>query len=508
MIKRSFRKPVLAVQWDRSTVDYVLAERKSGQVTITAAGSIERPADDVDEESLASPGELLRDELQRRGVRHPELLVALGRGSVDVIPLQLPPANDDELPTLVANQVLRDAGDIGEHGIIDYVSLDTPEGQPRQVFAFAVDGTTIEQVNSESAKAGLKPCALVYRPLSSVTLLQRLVPQSLRTMVLVTLHDREADLSIVRNGRLLYTRTARLVESNNLGDVAAQLAVEVRRSLAAASLTADPEEQHLYVFGAFDDGEQLVQDLAEELALPASLLDPLHREHVEGTQPASVARMAPLIGMIHEHFDGAHPLDFLHPKQPPPPPNYYRLGAVCAAAVLALVGIGAYYLWDVRQQAAVEIAELRTSLDNTNAKLEKVKQKQAVVDAVWRWETDNVNWLDELYDLTQRFPSGRDAIIRRLTISPGGAEELVMDLFVQVRDPAIVTQLGDQLRDAFHDVRNKGVSEQSSSTDYPWQFETRITLRKRDVDEYRKSVPDVPRDGNIAATPLMAVEKQ
>ena len=123
---------------------------------------------------------------------------------------------------------------------------------------------------------------MVYRPLSSVTLLQRLVPQSRRTMVLITLHDREADLSIVRNGHLLYTRTARLVETNNLGDIAAQLAVEVRRSLAAAALTADPEEQHLYVFGAWDESEQLVEDLADDLALPASLLDPLRSEHVEG----------------------------------------------------------------------------------------------------------------------------------------------------------------------------------------------------------------------------------
>ena len=176
--------------------------------------------------------------------------------------------------------------------------------------------------------------------------------------------------------------------------------------------------------------------------------------------------------------------------------------------MLALVGIGAYYLWDVSEQAAAEIAELRDALDNTTAKLEKVKQKQAVVDAVWRWQTDNVNWLDELYDLTRRFPNGRDAIIRRLTISPGRDGELVVDLYVQVRDPAVITQLGDQLRDAFHDVRSKGVSEQSSSTDYPWQFETRITLRKRDVDEYRKSAPDVPPDGNIAATPLLTVEKK
>ena len=164
MIKTPFRKPVLAVQWDRAKVDYILAERKGGKVTITAVGTIERPAEDR-KRSSSRPGDLLRDELQRLGVRRPDLLVALGRGSVDVIPLQLPPAGDNELPTLVANQVLRDAGDITETGVIDYVALDTAEGQPREVFAFAVDGATMEQVLSESAKAGLTPCAVVYRPL-------------------------------------------------------------------------------------------------------------------------------------------------------------------------------------------------------------------------------------------------------------------------------------------------------------------------------------------------------
>ncbi len=111
------------------------------------------------------------------------------------------------------------------------------------------------------------------------------------------------------------------------------------------------------MFGAWDDSEQLVQDLADDLALPASLLDPLRSEHVEGTPPANVARLSPLVGMIHEHFDRAHPLDFLHPKQPPPPPNYYRRAAFYAAAVLALMSIGAYYVWEANSQATDEIAE-------------------------------------------------------------------------------------------------------------------------------------------------------
>ena len=118
MIKTPFRKPVLAVQWDRTKVDYILADRKGGKVTITAVGTIERPDEEQQQEPF-SPGDLLRDELQRLGVRRPDLLVALGRGSVDVIPLQLPPAGDNELPTLVANQVVRDAGDMTESGVID-----------------------------------------------------------------------------------------------------------------------------------------------------------------------------------------------------------------------------------------------------------------------------------------------------------------------------------------------------------------------------------------------------
>ncbi len=512
MIKTPFRKPVLAVQWDASRIDYLLAERQGGRVTIAAVGTIERPGEGEGESpgESPSPGELLRDELQRLRVRRPEVIVALGRSHVDVIPLQLPPAGDAELPTLVTNQVVRDAGDILETGVIDYVALDTAEGQPREVFAFAVDGGTMEHVRGETAKAGLTPAAVVYRPLCSVTLLQRLVPQSRRTMLLITLHDREADLSIVRNGRLLYTRTARLVETHNLGDIAAQLAVEVRRSLAAASLTADPEDQHLYVFGDWDHSEQLVEDLADDLALPASLLDPLRSESVTGARPANVARLSPLVGMVHEHFSRTHLLDFLHPKKPPAPPNYYRRAGIYAAAALVLVAVGAYYAWDARTQDNDEIAAIRGSLESTQDKLDKIKQKQAVVDAIWQWETDNVNWLDELYDLTRRFPGGRDAIIRRLAVSTAGAGQLVVNLSVEVRDPAVITQLGEQLRDAFHDVRSTNVAEQTGSSDYPWRFETQITLRKRDVDDYRKNVPSTSPegDGDIAVHPVMTVEKK
>ena len=85
---------------------------------------------------------------------------------------------------------------------------------------------------------------------------------------------------------------------------------------------------------------------------------------------------------------------------------------------------------------------------------------------------------------------------------------MVVNLTVHVRDPVVITQLGEQLRDSYHDVRSTDVAEQSASADYPWQFETRITLRKRDTEEYRKNNPDAPPDGNIAVTPVMTVERK
>lgn len=492
-----FPKPVLAVHWTRSTLDYVLADRKGGHVRIMAAGSV--PLED--EEEPIAPGLALARELKQLRVRRADLVVALGRGSVDVVPLQLPPASDVELPTLVNNQVMRDAGDIAESGTVDFVALPAAEGEPRTGFAFAVDRVTLEQVQAEAARASLKPSAIVYRPLASMTLLRRAVPQSRRTMILATLHDREADISIVRGSGLLYTRTARLSETRNVGDIAAQLATEIRRSLAAASLAPDAEDQHLYVFGALQETEQLVTDLAEELSLPASLLDPLRAEHVVGPTPDAVGRLSPLLGAVYDQFGKSHAIDFLHPKEPPPPPNYVRRAASYAAVALALCGAGGYYLWEAHSQDLTEIADLQKTLNNTTTRLEKVQEKQAVVDAILQWQVDNVNWLDELYDLARRFPDGRDAMIRRLSVMPSRDGRSLIDISVHVRDQQIVRQMEDALRDEYHDVRNNGVSE-GGGKDYPWQFDSIITLQRRETEDYREEPTPPEPDGEIAAAPV------
>jgi hypothetical protein len=202
--------------------------------------------------------------------------------------------------------------------------------------------------------------------------------------------------------------------------------------------------------------------------------------------------------MVHEHFADGHALDFLHPKQPPPPPNHWRrIGGYAAIAALLLICFG-YYQWNARAKADEDLDKLRSSLKTLTKKLEKVQQKQRVVLAIQNWQRDGVNWLDELYDITSRFPKGSEALVRKLNVAPGRGGASVIDMAVQVRDPTVVTQMGDRIRDSHHDVRSKRVSERSSSQDYPWQFETQITLRPRTVLQYRGE--DVQTESQVAAS--------
>ena len=410
-----FRKPILAVQWDRENLDFLLAEQQSGSVKVLTVGSA--PLVNQDGDALP-PGEVLRQELERLGVRKPQVLVGLNRAQVDVVPLELPPASDAELPELVLNQVLRDAGDIADEGVVDFVPLDSASDQARRVFAFIVDRGTLDQVKQVCEHAKAKPVAVVYRPLACVTLLQRMVPQSQRTMILATLQGHEADLSIVRHGRLVYTRTARLGDTESVEAAAEKMTIEVQRSLAAASLTPGAEDQHMYVFGSLEGSERLVELLADKLSIPVSLLDPLRNDQVVGAVPGNANRITPLLGMVHEHFADGHALDFLHPKQPPPPPNHWRrIGGYAAIAALLLICFG-YYQWNARAKADEDLDKLRSSLKTLTKKLEKVQQKQRVVLAIQNWQRDGVNWLDELYDITSRFPKGSEALVRKLNVAP------------------------------------------------------------------------------------------
>ena len=465
------RKMMLALTWDRSDPVCLLASVKGRQIRIEAAEVLAHdPNDDTD--AADRVGQWLSD----KGVKQATTLVGLGRSQVDIRQMSLPPTRDDELPQLVRNQAALENGDISDEDTLDFYTLNDDPNEPRNVAAVALSPEVLQQARRLVDDAGQVPSALLLRSLASGSLLRRIARPTYGRCLLISLLGGEADVSILSAGEVVFARTVRFADELSAASLASQLATEIQRSIVTAALDENQTPERIYVFGAPAECEPLIAQLADDVQMAVSLVDPF--DGVEANSPIPNShRYAPLVGMIHDHVDRAHRVDFIHPKQPPPPLNYRRQIAFYGTVAAALLAIVAFALSDRLAQANATNKGLSQNLRGLERRLKKTQPKKAVVDAVHAWQDRGVNWLDELKDLSIRFPKGSDAVVDRMSMTPGGeSTHGIVDFQVRVRNPDIVAEMEDQLRDTRHQVRSKRVAEQSKRSAYPWQFQATVQI--------------------------------
>ena len=199
-------------------------------------------------------------------------LVAVGRASIELKLLTLPPAPDDELPELVRFQAQREFNSLGDDWHFDFVPISDDAAAPRQVLAAAVSPEVVQQINDTCQRAGLKPTRLLLRPYAAASLLRRsrlaesgqmpLVTGASATKVgavadatddkvrlLVDLLGDEADLTVLVGPQVVFLRTARLPAetASDAGENWRPLLAEIRRTMAAVQnqLGGQPRTSHL-----------------------------------------------------------------------------------------------------------------------------------------------------------------------------------------------------------------------------------------------------------------------
>ena len=134
-----------------------------------------------------------------------------------------------------------------------------------------------------------------------------------------------------------------------------------------------------------------------------------------------------------------------------------------------------WYSDNQEQKQAIETK--KSSLQRFSKRANKSLEYQDIVDAVHQWQKSDIAWLDEIQDLTQRFPMQSESLVKRMTMSTGNDGYGVVDLSVQVSSPDVVTALEAAIRDDRHSVTSKRVAEVSDSENLNWSFETRIIFR-------------------------------
>jgi Tfp pilus assembly PilM family ATPase len=478
---------LLALDWDAAEARYVLATGAGQRLKIQAVGSVPLSVTGEDDRSAANVGPALREALAPLRLRRCQVLVGLARNDVELLNLTLPPAKDAELVELVGHAVMRQSPALADDAIIDFIPLNEDPAQARIVTAAICPEESRKRAIAVCEAAGLAPTRLLLRPYALAAWMRHCDEAERGVSLLVCRAGDDLDLAIVAHETVTYSRTVRLPRHEDEAALLAGLLAEIRRTLLVAPQlegTASDVERIL-LFGDQNNLAPWMERVEQELALPVVVVNPLIRGVTSAAIcPDEPGRFAPLVGMLHDELRRHHPLDFLHPRKPPAPPDRRRQLTMAAVLLGAVVVAGAWHVWETLHELDTKNAELSGRLRELDESWKKAASKGAVVQSIENWQAASVNWLDELRDFCERFPSSRDAMVLNLSLSPsreGGGE---INLNGLVRDPDIVLRMENGIRDDFHQMRIPRVQERVQDKNYSWHFESRILVKPRTREQY------------------------
>jgi len=479
---------LLALEWNDTEARLAVASSRGEQVIIEQAFSValSPPQPDTDQAAI-DLSERIAAALAARGLGRMDTLVAVGRTNIELRRLSVPPAPDDELPELVRFQALREFTTFNEQWPLDFLPIDDTPEQSRTVLAAAIDPALVERIQETCRSAGLKPRRLILRPCAAASLLgrsQAAAPAEVR--LLVDLLVDEADLTVIVDRKVVYLRTARL-PGDPLSEATPTQALlsEIRRTIAAAQnqLGGRPVES-IVLCGADEQHEELAEWLGEQLSLPAELFDPfgglrLGSELRRGL-PDQPGRFAPLLGaLLDEFLQTPHAIDFLHPRRRPQAPgrrNTYALAGLAAATVVLAVF---WYGWFQSGSLDREIRRLRLETTGLQKKITALSQEKKAADAIQKWASTEVVWLDELHWLVEKFPPAQEAMLTQLQLASGiDGGEMTMDGVV--RNVETVKTMENNLRDDSHYLVGRDKGRQRSEEPYSIRFTSSLYVKREE----------------------------
>lgn len=186
--------------------------------------------------------------------------------------------------------------------------------------------------------------------------------------------------------------------------------------------------------------------------------------------------------------------DFVNPRKAPPPPNRRSQLVVGVAAVIALMVAGWKYVDNQLSDLRTELASLQEESKDKSKQSKKLKGDILKIQELKAWEKQNINWLDELRELSVQFPPGRDAMIQRLSLSQvpparGGGGQITFQGLV--RDSELIDSIEQKFNDDHHKITIPRVKVRQGDKDYGWHFEATLNIEKRKPEEYinHKKVP-------------------
>ena len=472
---------LFALEWDPREIRLMVASGRGRQIVIEQAFSIPCETDPSAAAAAEQIGKRIAAEVDARGLGRAEAVVAVGRNSIELRQLQLPPAPDEDLPDLVRFQATREFNELDDKWLLDFIPIVGSADSPRTVLATAIAPAVLAHIEAVCEHAGLKMRRLLLRPCEAALLLEgeKSIPRG-QVVLLVNSLGVDADLTAVADGTAVFLRTTRI--SSDPPPLQALLA-EIRLTMAAASNQLGGRKiESIVLCGEQQPDLDLGHAIETELGIRVELFDPfggvkLGRALVE-SPPEHPGRFAPLVGMLlAELKPSKHAVDFLHPRRraaaADPRKKWMIAGAVAATLLLAWL----IYSRIDHYRLAESVAALEresTSLDDSIARAKRVRASAAEIA---KWADEDVIWLDRIHALAQSLPPAEDAILGQLTIisGPRGGQ---IEVKGWVRRPDDIRRLEEGIRVQGDRMSAKSSREDHSVPPYSCSFEASVLSEK------------------------------
>jgi Tfp pilus assembly PilM family ATPase len=468
---------LFALEWDPREIRLMVASGRGRQVVIEQAFSIPCESDPSAADTAEQIGQRIAAELDSRGLGRAEAVVAVGRNSIELRQLQLPPAPDEDLPEMVRFQATREFNELDEKWLLDFIPIDGTADTPRTVLATAIAPAVLAQIEAVCRHAGLKMLRLLLRPCEAALLLEdeKSIPSG-QAVLLVDPLGVEADLTAVVGGRAVFLRTTRI--SSDPPPLQALLA-EIRLTMAAASNQLGGRRiESIVLCGDPRSYGDLASTIQAELGLHVELFDPFGGvklgQALAESPPQHPGRFAPLVGMLlAELKPSKHAVDFLHPRRRAEAPDARKrwmiAGAVAAVLLLGLI-IYARVNHYLLVNAVTRLVQESKGMDEAITRAKKVRSSTSEIA---KWADEEVIWLDRIYTLNDGFPPAQDTVLAQLSVNSGvrGGQ---IDLKGFARQQDVIDRIGKGIAAHGNRMGSKSSSQNNALPPYSWTFEASV----------------------------------
>ncbi|HEY3244395.1 MAG TPA: pilus assembly protein PilM, partial [Phycisphaerae bacterium] len=439
-----FEKDFLTVDWDARTLRIVHAvSGKRVEIVDTLAAPLPVSTNLGNAESL---GRLIRKVLDQNRIKTTRMIVDIPRDQVSLIPLTIPNASPNDLPSIVEFQVSKELPFGLSDAVIDFaISSEDAVAGTCDVLVSAVRKEVLDFYRQVAGFAGLELKRVGLRPYANAIAVAEVLRRTLPERVLfIDVGPALTEIDILRAGRLMYSRAASVAvpagpapapaatsgalrfpsvtEPRDHATVVRELLVEVTRSIEDYRAKArDPGAtiDHVVVGGASGMEDELAEALQKRLNATAETYNPATVFGWSPDEGANACAFAAALGLALGHAaEGRLQIDFLHPKRTVPRRvEQWRKAPLGAIAALLFIAAGVLLYFRLVRPQYVELTRIEGQL----AKARKLKTSQdelaKLVETAESFDKGQVVWLDALRDLVEAVPDNKELVITRVDMS-------------------------------------------------------------------------------------------